>query len=333
MGTIECPIWGPSFEASVDHRWLLLGGGEVAQMADILGAYSERAGGAYIITEEARISVRMLNELAKARLTSWLVDQRAQGVLAPLVTTEIVKFVRASPDLSVHERAEGLLRFLAGLADTVGTGVDVKQNTYAAYAWSESIEWGDVVFFLNYLRDSGWLKQGGGYGVIDKDTGLVLGLVTVVGYSRIAEQAANTDSAQAFVAMWFNEKIDKAYDQGIAPAIEAAGFKPYRADREQFFEKIDDKIIAEIRRSRFLVADMTQGDEGARGSVYFEAGFALGQGIPVIYTCRADMFDNLHFDIRQYPHIGWKDSAVDSLRRDLENRIRALIGAGPLTAN
>ena len=74
---------------------------------------------------------------------------------------------------------------------------------------------------------------------------------------------------------------------------------------------------------------MTHGSDGARGSVYLEAGFALGLGIPVIYTCRADMFDILHFDTRQYLHIGWKDDEVETLRRNLEHRIRALIGAGP----
>ena len=46
-------------------------------------------------------------------------------------------------------------------------------------------------------------------------------------------------------------------------------------------DKIDDEIIGEIRRSRFLVADFTHGDKGARGSVYYEAGFAYGLGLPV----------------------------------------------------
>ncbi len=35
---------------------------------------------------------------------------------------------------------------------------------------------------------------------------------------------------------------------------------------------------------RFMIADFT----GHRGGVYFEAGFAHGLGIPVIWTCRED---------------------------------------------
>ena len=101
-----------------------------------------------------------------------------------------------------------------------------------------------------------------------------------------------------------------------------------RIDQKADVVKIDDEIIAEMRRSRFLVADFTQGKtDGARGGVYFEAGFALGLGIPVIYTCREDAIDKIHFDTRQYHHTTWKDP--EDLRDKLEKRILALIGEGP----
>ena len=106
-----------------------------------------------------------------------------------------------------------------------------------------------------------------------------------------------------------------------------AGYTAMRIDRKEHINKIDDEIIAEIRRSRFLVADFSQGDDGARGGVYFEAGFALGLGIPVIYTCRKSDIDKLHFDTRQYNHIVWE--TPEDLRTALKNRILAVIGEGP----
>ena len=80
--------------------------------------------------------------------------------------------------------------------------------------------------------------------------------------------------------------------------------------------KIDDEIIAEIRRSAFLIADFT----GHRGGVYFEAGYAMGHGLPVIWTCRKDEMDKLHFDIRQYNCIDWAKPAelADRLQRRIE---------------
>ena len=152
-------------------------------------------------------------------------------------------------------------------------------------------------------------------------------MVTVNGYRQIAEQESHVATTQAFVAMWFHDETDDAFKHGIKPAIEAAGYTPLRIDQKPDVNKIDDEIIAEIRRSRFLVADFTQDKEGARGGVYFEAGFAQGLGIPVIYTCRKDVMDKLHFDTRQYAHIVWE--TPDDLRNGLLNRILARIGEGP----
>jgi nucleoside 2-deoxyribosyltransferase len=128
--------------------------------------------------------------------------------------------------------------------------------------------------------------------------------------------------------MWFDASMSKAYNKGIALGVEDAGYKPIRIDRKDHNNKIDDEIIAEIRRSRFLVADFTQGDAGTRGGVYYEAGFAHGLNIPVIFTCREDVIDKVHFDTRQYNHIKWK--TPDELRSRLAQRISATIGDGPL---
>ena len=65
-----------------------------------------------------------------------------------------------------------------------------------------------------------------------------------------------------------------------------------------------------------------------RGSAYFEAGFAVGLGIPVIWTCRKDAIDHLHFDTRQFNHIKWEKPA--DLMIQLADRLEAAIGEGPL---
>ena len=152
-------------------------------------------------------------------------------------------------------------------------------------------------------------------------------VVTVDGHSQIEEQETNALFNQGFVAMWFNDCTKEAYEKGILPGVKDAGYKPYRVDKDDHIDKIDDKIIAEIRRSRFIVADFTHGGEGARGGVYFEAGFALGFGKPVFYTCRKDQIENVHFDTRQYNHILWE--TPEELREALANRIRAVLDQGP----
>ena len=119
--------------------------------------------------------------------------------------------------------------------------------------------------------------------------------------------------------MWFNSDLDEAWEKGIKPALKECGYKPVRLDFQEHNDKICDRIIAEIRKSGLLVADFT----GQRGGVYFEAGFALGQGIPVIWTCRENDIQRLHFDTRQYNHIVWNHP--EELKQRLIDRIQATI--------
>jgi hypothetical protein len=72
-----------------------------------------------------------------------------------------------------------------------------------------------------------------------------------------------------------------------------------------------------------LIDDHLTQYEKVRGSVYFEAGFAHGLNIPIIWTCKDTSLDDLQFDIRQYPHMPWKDS--NDLYRQLKARIGFLI--------
>jgi hypothetical protein len=76
-----------------------------------------------------------------------------------------------------------------------------------------------------------------------------------------------------------------------------------------------------------VVADFT----GHRGGVYYEAGYAAGRGLPIVWTCRRDDINNLHFDIRQYNCIDWTEPS--ELAKRLRVRIEAVLGDGPVKFN
>lgn len=120
--------------------------------------------------------------------------------------------------------------------------------------------------------------------------------------------------------MSFSPDLKEIWEDAIKPGIEKAGYKAYRVDSNPHSDMIDTKIMAEIKNSRFLFADVTQQRQG----VYFEAGYALGLGLPVIWSCRKDDFDNIHFDTRQYNHIRWEKK--EELQEELYNYICAIIG-------
>ena len=121
--------------------------------------------------------------------------------------------------------------------------------------------------------------------------------LTPEGWEKVERiKKVQTDSSQAFIAMWFDNSLEQAWHEGFQPALTELDYQPIRIDLVPHNDKICDRIEAEIRRSGLLVADMT----GNRGGVYFEAGFAKGLNIPVVWTCRRDYIDELPFDVRQY---------------------------------
>ena len=138
------------------------------------------------------------------------------------------------------------------------------------------------------------------------------------------EGRAGQQASLGFCAMWFSPDVLALWTQVIEPAVRAAGYEPLRIDAKQHNGKIDDEIMASIRASRFVVSDFT----GNRGGVYYEAGFAHGLGLPVIFMCREG--DDLHFDIRQYNCIFWKEDQLEAAQTRLKNRILATLGQGPL---
>jgi len=128
------------------------------------------------------------------------------------------------------------------------------------------------------------------------------------------------DSKCVFVAMWFDPSMDTFYESGIRRAVEEAGYTPVKMNLIEFNGKICDEIIAEIKRCKFIISDFS----GQRGGVYFEAGYAMGQGKTVIFIVKEKDVTNLHFDTRQYNHIVY--NSPEELYEKLYNRICATIG-------
>jgi hypothetical protein len=180
-----------------------------------------------------------------------------------------------------------------------------------------------VIFSLNSSELNYYLAEASKLSFIENHGGTDYSL-TQHGWKRVLDLKQNQKiSNQAFIAMWFGKQVKTAWTDGIQPALEALGYDPLRIDMKEHNEKIDDQIIAEIRKSGLLIADFT----GHREGVYFEAGFAMGLGIPVIWTCRKDHIDDVHFDTRQYNHIVWE--TPEDLKEKLTYRIEATIPNRP----
>ena len=329
MTNSRCPIW-PDFAADV----------QLDERKALWWVDSPRAGGRYGITEPAANLLEQgwgSSELGKARLTTRVIDHRQETGRPLLITCEMLEtdaqdLLAAS--LSVPDRVQRLMKQLARCSTTIGQEItlfchlsdpkafpQMSEIGQRALAWSESTTADELKFLCRYLVAKGWIRLARRHAA-DPDFGVE---VTVQGFAAI-DSPPDSESNEAFVAMWLDESMDEVFDRGIKPGIEEAEYKVVRIDRDKNVDKIDDAVMAAIRRCRFVLADFTHGEGGVRGSVYFEAGFARGLGIEVVSTCRKDCIEKLHFDTRQYHHIAWESDKLDDLRREVTDRIGARVG-------
>ena len=224
-------------------------------------------------------------------------------------------------DIPVLDKLDKLLLALNERSHIIGEKIQIGTSDFELMAKSWVFYWEELRGLLELAQE---LNQISAHGDALKSGKSVT--IKAEGWRRIAELTRNKgDGSQGFVAMSFDPAMKDFYFNCIAPAIKRAGYKPHRVDEREHAGRIDDEIVAQIRRSRFVVADTTDHKNG----VYYEAGLAHGLGLKVILTCRHDDLKNLHFDIQQYNCIKWYPDRPEEFIQALTRRIEAELGHGP----
>ncbi len=268
--------------------------------------------GEFKLTRTARSILQERDAAVRAKVAGWVYDQNMIGT-TPTVSSDVLKSVSARALPEVAERRNRLLLEALRGQELLGTGFHIEDARFLAATYSNNDA--DVYYLVEMLIEEGLVHR------ITSD-----GLFGIRPRGHIAADELSRRGVQSdkgFVAMSFDQDLKPAYEKGFQVGILNAGYDPVRVDRIEHVNRIDDEIIAQIRASSFVVADFTK----HRGGVYFEAGFALGLNLPVIWTCRKSDMNGLHFDIRQYNTIDWQDTG--ELAERLRYRIEATIGKGP----
>lgn len=261
------------------------------------------------------LAVGLLGDFTSQQRTNasgWLREQSER-----IITPDDIPFLKSIRTPTVGEKAEKVLRCITAKFSTPGETVHLSDiwNSLMSAGWASNQDELNFLILDYLVTETGYAANSSyGYRISPKGWAYLDSL-----------RHGNPQSQTAFIAMWFDMSVDAAH-LAIEEGIKNSGFDPLRIDRKEHNNKIDDEIVAGIRRSKFLVADFT----GHRGGVYFEAGLATGLGLPVIWLCRKDELEKTHFDTRQYNFIVWEADKLAELSTALKNRIEATIGRGPL---
>lgn len=219
------------------------------------------------------------------------------------------------------EKSDYLLIVLHEKLQPEGAEMDLSGNFSLDYLTAKSFfnNNNETLFYLNVLHDNDLI----GYQTTFTKSGTHISKLKlkVKGFEKVIElQESGEKSNRCFVAMSFSKEQEEIREV-LRISITKSGYRPIFIDEVHFDSDvtINDEMIRQIKMCKFLVADFTAHKHG----VYFEAGYALGKGKPVIYTCSRFDFENTHFDTNHYPHIVYE--SLDELDKGLVSKIGAWI--------
>lgn len=171
----------------------------------------------------------------------------------------------------------------------------------------------EASYMLNYLSESQYIKYSFSW---DTD-GVVYITLLPRGYSRVDDlQKYISKGKNALVAMKFGDDT-KPLREAIRKGASKAGYNAVFIDEVPHNDFITPELLKHIRDSKFVIVDLTHQNNGA----YFEEGYAMGLGKPVIQLCKDGT--TLHFDIAQKNTIMWKNE--EEIPQRLCDRIKATI--------
>jgi hypothetical protein len=272
--------------------------------------------------------LEVIEQIRPAQLPrlSYKIRKMQNSATPPMIDLELAERLVADPLPSVREQADNFLLWVGGelrLTNPVGyfplyppDGEGLLTATIGAFdgqsAWvivTQYLVGEELVYFRNDAGNKPEVR------------------ITAKGWDRYEElRRSVVESRISFMAMPFNNaKLDRVFEECFKPAVAATGFELRRIIDQQRAGVIDDQMRVAIRRSRFTIAELTLGNNGA----YWEAGFAEGLHRPVIYTCERSYFDNAetkpHFDINHCSTIIWKERELKKAAEELKACIRVTL--------
>jgi len=233
----------------------------------------------------------------------------------PLLSIEFFQQLGNQTLPTPAEAADNLISWLAEQLDgRLGKQVHIAYGWPALIASVGVIAPEDIFWLVSGLRSQNLVD--GGFGLDASDCNL-----TPLGWQRFEElKRAQVSSSFAFFARKFdNSELDTVFEKCLRAAVEQTGYSLRAATQRAGL--VDAVIEDEIRRCRFVIADLSDDNAGA----YWEAGFAEGLRKPVIYICRAKdggVEKRTHFDTNHRQTVRWDVGALEETATKLKAVIR-----------
>ena len=276
--------------------------------------------GIYGIEDRAlsRLPARIAQEQTAAVVLSHFLQQQVKEentfILDYLVLDTVLENTSAP---SIKEQVDNLIRIVGSEQSVPGAGLQFDIVNFPARIGAAT---GDtVLFLLQQLEQKGLI-----HAFANNERTRTVHL-TLEGWEYFEElERGGVATKIAFMAMKFgDEALNQVYESCFKPAVAFTGFELRNLAEYPRAGMIDDLLRVEIRKARFLIADLTHENRGA----YWEAGYAEGLGKPVLYTCERQKWETekTHFDTNHMQTVIWEQTAPADAAERLKAAIRATL--------
>lgn len=340
---VRCPRCGTDF---ILHR----SASEALSQTDISEAHRKLFAGIsqpqdFITSYLVEVAAKKSNATARSIISHVVRKNFSNKAIINIET--LIHILRNNSLPTPAEQANNLVILLADRQENYSTAYDLVENLpeiAALIGIGIESQRNDLKFLCDSLTRQAMLNEVITEGILE-DSPKLCARLTFEGWQKYEELKFNTkDSRKAFLAVAFpveNKDKDKPenqdllyfhemlYPNHLKQAVAQTKFtleNPLLANPKA--GNIHARIEAEIRASKFIIAEITDGNRGA----YWEAGFARGLGKPVIYLCKKDITP--HFDVGSDLRVMWDNNCPEKAADDLKNVILATVpGDAKMTDN
>lgn len=248
------------------------------------------------------------------KVSSWIREQNDLFDKPPKITTSNFPKLLDMRDKKVKEKFDLLMQCVYKSKYQI---IDTKKCVVQCWFKDEN----EFLIFFQKAIDDGFVKAEI-QRFIDRTSKIQFQNVTFDGQQYVEElETPNQSSKNVFLAFNFETELNNIFSTYVREAVEESGLNCITVNQNntEHDKSITDEIIGKLKSSRIVIADFTN----HRNSVYFEAGFAMGMKIPIIWTVQKGHDNDMSFDTRQYPHIVWENR--EDLKKQIMDRIRVIL--------
>lgn len=248
------------------------------------------------------------------KISSWVYEQNQDFNTVPELRTDNFPKLLAIRDKKIKEKYDLMLKFIYK-----NNILNYNLDRCIVHSWIKNKK--EFLIFLHNAIDNNHIKAN--ISMFPSDSYQVEKVeYTFTGLEYVENiESPNKSSKNVFLAFNFETELNDIFSTYVREAVEESGLNCIivNENNTEHNKSITDEIIGKLKSSRIVISDFTN----HRNSVYFEAGFAMGMKIPIIWTVQKGHDNEMSFDTRQYPHIVWENG--EDLKKQIMDRIKVIL--------